>query len=92
MYLLRHHGLFASALFVATIVVPQVDASDSQVDSIECGTVIVYKTATIGGKEVAKDEWPFIAALYYSTTFKYFCGGTIISQNHILTGKHVVRC
>ncbi|XP_037035531.1 toll-like receptor 7 isoform X1 [Bradysia coprophila] len=89
-YLLRH-GLFANAVFVVTIGVSQVDVSGSQIDAINCGTVIVYKTATIGGAEVAKDEWPFMAALYYSATFKYFCGGTIISQKHVLTAAHCIQ-
>lgn len=70
----------AWVIFVATINIVQVDA-------IECGTVNLYREAVFGGNETVKDEWPFIAALYYSKTFSYFCGGTIISHKHVLTGK-----
>ncbi|KAG4071377.1 hypothetical protein HA402_004081 [Bradysia odoriphaga] len=42
--------------------------------------VNLYREAVFRGTEVVKDEWPFMAALYYSRTFKYFCGGTIISR------------
>lgn len=72
-------GLLVSTVFVATINVVQVDG-------LECGTVNLYRDTILGGKEVMKDEWPFIAALLYSSTSKYFCGGTIISQKHVLTG------
>lgn len=59
-----------------------------QVDAIECGTVNLFRELILGGKEVLKGEWPFIAALYYARQFKYFCGGTIISNKHVLTGNY----
>ena len=61
------------------------------VDALECGTVILYRQTVLGGNEVVKGEWPFIAALYHSQTFEYFCGGTIISDKHILTGKRSIH-
>lgn len=30
--------------------------------------------------------WPFLAALYRTDQSKFFCGGTLISSRHILTG------
>lgn len=58
-----------------------------QGNAIECGTVNLYRELMLGGNEVLRDEWPFIAALYHSKSLKYFCGGTIISNKHVLTGK-----
>ncbi|KAG4077905.1 hypothetical protein HA402_013839 [Bradysia odoriphaga] len=65
--------------------------NDIQVDVKECGKVHLYREAMLGGTEVVKDEWPFIAALYYTRTLKYFCGGTIISPKHILTAAHCIQ-
>ncbi|KAG4066426.1 hypothetical protein HA402_007062 [Bradysia odoriphaga] len=73
-----------STVLVATIKV-------SSINAIECGTINLYREAVLGGKEVVKDEWPFIVALYYSSTFKYFCGGTIISDKHVLTAAHCIQ-
>lgn len=41
----------------------------------------------LGGSEVYRGDWPFIVALYRAKTSQYFCGGTLISSQHILTGK-----
>ncbi len=53
---------------------------------IECGTVNLFRGLVLGGNDVLRDQWPFIAALYHSRQLKYFCGGTIISNIHVLTG------
>ncbi|XP_037043063.1 insulin-like growth factor-binding protein complex acid labile subunit [Bradysia coprophila] len=63
----------------------------TQGNAIECGTVNLYRELILGGSEVLRDEWPFIAALYYSTSLKYFCGGTIISNKHVLTAAHCIQ-
>lgn len=73
-------GLLGVTVFITTI-------NFIPVDAIECGTVNLYHEAILGGNEVKKAEWPFIAALYYSGTSQYFCGGTIITQRHVLTGR-----
>lgn len=41
-----------------------------------------------GGGETDRGQWPFIAALYHTNKSEYFCGGTLISSRHILTGKN----
>lgn len=58
-----------------------------QVDANECGTVHLLRELVLGGNEVLRGEWPFIAALYYTKKHNYFCGGTIISNKHVLTGN-----
>ncbi|XP_037040377.1 protein artichoke-like [Bradysia coprophila] len=59
--------------------------------AIECGTVNLFRELISGGNEVLRDEWPFIAALHYSGSLKYFCGGTIISNKHVLTAAHCIH-
>lgn len=55
----------------------------------ECGTVDVLDPRISGGSETQRGEWPFIAALYYVEELQFFCGGTVITTLHILTGKLV---
>lgn len=44
-------------------------------------------TGTIfGGVEVKKNSWPWIVALFNRPKEKFFCAGSLISQNHILSG------
>lgn len=60
-----------------------------QVNGIDCGRV--YKTESLirGGNTTLRDQWPFIVALYdIRSTPAYICGGTLLSDRHILTGKY----
>lgn len=42
----------------------------------------------IGAEETVPGQYPFLAALFELRNFKkeFFCGGTLISTNHVLTG------
>lgn len=42
----------------------------------------------IRGAVSRRTEWPWLAALMYSPTNIFFCGASIISQNHLLTAAH----
>ncbi len=55
-----------------------------RVSSTVCGTVNIVRPRILGGNYALKGEWPFIASIQNQT--KYVCGGTIISNRHILTG------
>lgn len=46
------------------------------------------KTHIIKGVEADKNEFPWIASLYFVDDF--FCGGSIITRNHILTAAHCI--
>ncbi|KAJ8982607.1 hypothetical protein NQ317_005079, partial [Molorchus minor] len=47
------------------------------------------RTRIVGGHEATAHSYPFQAALYvYMTGATYFCGGTLIRQNWILTAAH----
>lgn len=47
------------------------------------GTIV----GVIGGKPIAKGDWPWLVALVYSESGQHFCGGTLISAKHVLSGK-----
>lgn len=66
-----------------------------EANGMECGPddyidALITKRL-IGGTGTNYQEWPFIAALLLTTRRgnqreKYFCGGTLVSNRHILTG------
>lgn len=58
-----------------------------EVSGGHCGSVDVLDPRISGGSETQRGEWPFIAALYYVEELKFFCGGTLITKQHVLTGK-----
>jgi Trypsin len=55
----------------------------------ECGTTLASVSLIIGGETFPRGEWPFAVAVFEidENVTKFICGGTIISRNHILTGK-----
>lgn len=53
----------------------------------ECGKPKMYYGLVYGGNETQKGEFPFLAALYHIESDVVFCGGTLISAKHVLTGK-----
>lgn len=40
-----------------------------------------------GGKEVPSSKWPWSAAFVERKTNSFFCGGSLISVNHVLSGE-----
>ncbi|KAG4073406.1 hypothetical protein HA402_007662 [Bradysia odoriphaga] len=56
-----------------------------------CGLVDILDPRISGGSETHRGEWPFLAALYYVEQLKFFCGGTLITRQHVLTAAHCVQ-
>ncbi|KAG5880881.1 Chymotrypsinogen B2 [Gonioctena quinquepunctata] len=57
----------------------------------KCGTTIINTTPLITeGEYTRPGQWPWHAALYNKSGEKnrYICGGTLISERHILTAAH----
>lgn len=73
----------SSILFVAAVCVLQ----HYHVFSLECGRVDVTIPLIRAGNATLRGEWPFIVALYKVRPVAYICGGTLISNRHVLTGK-----
>lgn len=53
-----------------------------------CGRVNISRPLIQNGNAALRGEWPFIAALHRVYESKYFCGGTIITNQHVLTGNN----
>jgi secreted trypsin-like serine protease len=57
----------------------------------ECG-VKAYSSGLILGGSISKtNDWPWLAALIVLKSNQYFCCGSIISKNHILTAAHCIQ-
>lgn len=53
-----------------------------------CGKVFYNQGFVVGGNETVRGQWPFIVALYLGQEIdQFFCGGVLISPQHVLTGK-----
>jgi secreted trypsin-like serine protease len=44
----------------------------------------------VGGEKATAGDWRWVVAFKYRPSGKYFCGGSLISNRHILSGKYEV--
>lgn len=58
------------------------------VTSQECGVVKYTSELIYGGQTSKKGAWPWLVALHDINTEEFFCGSTLVSDKHILTGKN----
>lgn len=57
----------------------------------ECGKKFVSTGLIIGGTFSGRGQWPWMSALYLKPTQSYFCGGNLISVQHVLTAAHCIH-
>lgn len=56
-------------------------------DANKCGLSDSSSGLIIGGVDSPRGKWPWLVALFYIEENKFFCGATLISDRHILTGE-----
>lgn len=56
-----------------------------------CGKKLESNELIIGGSHSGRGQWPWLAALVYSNSQKYFCGATLISSKHSVTAAHCIQ-
>lgn len=52
----------------------------------QCGQQIGYEAYIYNGKLTKKDEWPWLVGFIYKEHNSVFCGGSLISKKHVLSG------
>lgn len=81
---------FPSSLEIASL--PQVASEkcgfeETFNNSCECGKTIKTEGRIMNGRYSNRGQWPFMAALFYRRNDIFFCGGSLISARHVLTGE-----
>ncbi|KAL1124650.1 hypothetical protein AAG570_001274 [Ranatra chinensis] len=82
---------------------PYLNQPSSEIDSAEhggppgpltttcpCGMANKKISKIVGGKETEINEFPFAVMLVLRGSYSPFCGGSIISRQHVLTAAHCV--
>ncbi|KAJ6642104.1 Platelet glycoprotein V [Pseudolycoriella hygida] len=62
-----------------------------RVNGLNCGRVKLMREVIRNGNKTVRGEWPFIAALFEVNPVQYICGGTVISNKHVLTAAHCIE-
>jgi hypothetical protein len=55
-----------------------------------CGSAQVATSFSFGSEFASRGQWPWLVPLL-TATGKYFCGSTIVSDHHLLTGKNLLE-
>lgn len=56
-----------------------------------CGTVSFATGLIVHGTEAKKGQWPFLVGLFSLSNKKFFCGSSLISAKHLLTGMYRIK-
>jgi secreted trypsin-like serine protease len=61
--------------------------ADGQGESENCGRKDSVSERIFGGEEVQSNEWPWLVAFVNWTENKFFCGGSLVSSKHVISGE-----
>lgn len=66
---------------------PDRTSNENTSEELQCGKVLILQGLIKNGTESKPGEWPFMVALYHLRLKRFFCGGSLISSRHVLSGK-----
>ena len=61
-----------------------------KIDLSGCGYSARLNSRIVGGRPADKGAWPWMAALLDKEDEQPFCGGALISDQHVLTAAHCI--
>jgi secreted trypsin-like serine protease len=77
----------SSAPTVITVIVLFLTAFLATANGHECGRVKVATSLSIGSEYAIRGQWPWLVPLLKNDSDKYFCGSTIVSERHLISGE-----
>jgi secreted trypsin-like serine protease len=57
----------------------------------ECGNVKYTSELIYGGEYAKRGQWPWLCAVHDTVSDEFFCGSTLISKKHVLTGESSIE-
>jgi secreted trypsin-like serine protease len=53
-----------------------------------CGLAVQATSLIVNGNAVSRGAWPWLTAIFQTTDsgLAFICGGTLISEHHVITG------
>ena len=69
---------------------PDKSNSSYQATPIDCGTKFEGFGTIFGGVKAEQNSWPWVVPFLYVPKNKFFCGGSLISIRHVLSGEKIV--
>lgn len=57
------------------------------VEAQECGNAKFSSELIYGGEYSKRGQWPWLCTLHDIESDEFFCGSTLISNRHVLTGE-----
>lgn len=57
----------------------------------QCGVKFVASGLIVNGTETKPNEWPWLASLMTFPEYKFLCGGSLISENRVITAAHCIQ-
>jgi hypothetical protein len=56
-------------------------------ESLQCGQVKVGRPLSVGSEYASRGQFPWLVPLFTVNEDKFFCGSTIISERHLMSGN-----
>ncbi|CAF1300336.1 unnamed protein product [Rotaria magnacalcarata] len=89
-----HGVLYATSIFFFELSLKLVSSTTyTCLSSASCGCSrnSAVLTKIVGGEPASSQTWGWAASIRYSASGSHFCGGSIISNSHILTAAHCTQ-
>lgn len=91
MELIKVFWIITVVLMISVLSLYRYSTSGELVDLTKCGRKFVGAGMVFGGEKTTQNSWPWLVALFYLPKNQFFCGGSLISSKHVLSGEKESR-